>query len=659
LAKDRADGELLETLQAQLSLAGVDDRTVERNPGSTIVPSTPGLSTPDPQAILALLGSGATIRADRVALEGTLGEGGMGVVRLGRQHALDRLVAVKSLKPDFRDPRSIERLLREAWVTGHLDHPNVVPVYDIVRDGDGSPLIVLKKIEGVEWGKLMHDRDEVAKRFGTDDLLEWNLGVALQVCNAVSYAHSKHVLHRDLKPENVMIGAFGEVYVCDWGLAVLLEDDGNRRLPLAADARAMAGTPHYMAPEMLGGAESLLSERTDVYLLGAVLYEILTGNPPHRGETFLQIVASVVRSEPEIGPDVPSELAAIAKKALEREPADRYESVEQLRVAIRNALRHRDADRVAARGNAALASLLELVETAKKSGDDHTDAVFRKFVECRAGFGGALDIWAEHPTSIEGLARTIETMVDFLLSRNEPETAHTLLSELSRPPPELVARVGKARADKATTSAELKRLQDDHDWSAGRRTRFFVGTVITAVWTVVPIVVNALVDAGVLELYRDWRAILIPGALFVFVGGFAIWARESMTRTKINRGIGATALTAMAANVIGAAVSSTIGKDPWEHIHEQHLLFAAVGALAAVTIERWFALSAIGYLVGYLLIPVVGETKGLYVLGACNSTMLLVAVLRWGRRDDVQAAAVSLKRRTSELVRSQERRRAS
>jgi serine/threonine-protein kinase len=328
----------------------VNDRTVERNPGSTIVPSVPGMSAPDPHAVLALLGTSATIQADRVALEGTLGEGGMGIVRLGRQRALDRLVAVKSLKPDFRDPKSTERLLREAWVTGYLDHPNVVPVYDIVPDADGLPLIVLKKIEGVEWAKLIRDKAEVARRFETDDLLEWNLGVALQVSNAVSYAHSKRVLHRDLKPENVIIGAFGEVYLCDWGLAVLLEDDGSGRLPLASDAKAMAGTPHYMAPEMLGGTGSQLSERTDVYLLGAILYEIVTGHPPHRGESFLEIVSSVVRSEPEIGPEVAQELASIVRKALHRDPAQRYESIEQLRSALRAALRHRAADRVAARG---------------------------------------------------------------------------------------------------------------------------------------------------------------------------------------------------------------------------------------------------------------------------------------------------------------------
>src|SRR6185312_16743575 len=112
---------------------------------------------------------------------------------------------------------------------------------------DGSPIIVLKRIEGVEWSTLIADPAEVERKFGATDLLAWNLGILMQVLNAVRFAHHRGVLHRDLKPSNVMIGDFGEVYLLDWGIAVSLRDDGSGRFLLATDATELAGTPCYMA----------------------------------------------------------------------------------------------------------------------------------------------------------------------------------------------------------------------------------------------------------------------------------------------------------------------------------------------------------------------------------------------------------------------------
>src|SRR5689334_21645835 len=126
----------------------------------------------------------------------------------------------------------------------------------------------------------MRDGNAARERYGADDLLEYNLSILVQLCSAVSLAHERGVLHRDLKPENVMIGRFGEVYLVDWGIAVSLTADLQGRLPLAAEQNEIAGTPCYMAPEMLG-ALGKLSERTDVYLLGAILHENLSGEPPH------------------------------------------------------------------------------------------------------------------------------------------------------------------------------------------------------------------------------------------------------------------------------------------------------------------------------------------------------------------------------------------
>ena len=213
-----------------------------------------------------------------------LGEGGMGVVRSAEQVALGRIVAVKTLKPGRRDPASALDLLREAWVTGAIEHPNVVPVHYLDVEADGSPLLVLKRIEGVEWSALLGDAAEVERRFGATDLLAWNLGILMQVLNAVRFAHHRGVIHRDLKPANVMIGDFGEVYLLDWGIAVSLRDDGTGRFLLASKATEIAGTPCYMAPEMLGRESGPpLSERTDVYLAGLGALRARQRQPPPHG----------------------------------------------------------------------------------------------------------------------------------------------------------------------------------------------------------------------------------------------------------------------------------------------------------------------------------------------------------------------------------------
>ena len=226
-----------------------EDATLVRAPLSTIEP--PRADTDAARREGSLLD--AMPRSSRVRLESLLGEGGMGVVYLAEQESLGRKVAVKKVRAESRSPTSITRLLQEAWVIGQLEHPNIIPVYDISASDSGEPLIVLKRIDGVEWGQLMDDAATVQKRFRAPDLLEWNLDVMARVCDAVHFAHARGFIHRDLKPENVLIGELGEVYVADWGIAVTTRDD-QHIVPHARDAKEIAGTPAYMAPEKIGRA---------------------------------------------------------------------------------------------------------------------------------------------------------------------------------------------------------------------------------------------------------------------------------------------------------------------------------------------------------------------------------------------------------------------
>ncbi|MCA9573515.1 MAG: serine/threonine protein kinase, partial [Myxococcales bacterium] len=201
---------------------------------------------------------------------------------------------------------SVKRqLLREARVTGALEHPNIVPVHALLTSEEGAPLMVMKRVEGVAWGDRLRATDG-----GLEDL-EQNLRILLQVCHAVHFAHTRGVLHRDLKPHNVMLGEFGEVYVVDWGTAVALRDDVPiEGLPKARNVSGVVGTLQYMAPEMVGGSGAELDERSDVYLLGAMLHEVLTGDPPHLGDKVEQLLVRAWQSRPyTYEPQVPAELA--------------------------------------------------------------------------------------------------------------------------------------------------------------------------------------------------------------------------------------------------------------------------------------------------------------------------------------------------------------
>jgi serine/threonine protein kinase len=260
-------------------------------------------------------------------LLGVLGEGGMGVVYTARQASIDREVAVKMLKPEMvRSEFQRRKFLSEAAVTGELDHPNIVPIYDLGQSPDGALFYSMKKVQGTPWSKV------VAK-----STLQENLETLMKVADAVAFAHSRGVIHRDLKPENIMLGEFGEVLVLDWGLAVATE--GHRATPNIPSAQNIAGTPAYMAPEMATGPMELITKASDVYLLGAILYEVVTGAPPHYGKTAMDCLTAAARNKI-VATTNRSELVDIARTAMATDPADRYGSVQEFQTAVREYQSH-------------------------------------------------------------------------------------------------------------------------------------------------------------------------------------------------------------------------------------------------------------------------------------------------------------------------------
>lgn len=279
---------------------------------------------------------------DRFETRGTVAKGGMGSILDVFDHRMQRQVAMKVLHPDLVSRQGeLEIFLREAQITGQLDHPNIVPVHDMGQD-TSLPWFAMKLVRGQSLAEMFR-RLGPGKLPGAD--IEAFLKVMIKVCDAVAFAHSRDVLHLDLKPHNIMVGSHGQVYVMDWGIAVRGSrgDDGRLR-PLELK-KGLRGTLAYMAPEQARFGLAGVDERADVYGLGAVLYEFLTGRPPFEPRGVLEDVVRVADNvvlDPLETPTLrqpPPGLAAIATRALAHDPRDRYPDVPTLQAELEALMR--------------------------------------------------------------------------------------------------------------------------------------------------------------------------------------------------------------------------------------------------------------------------------------------------------------------------------
>ncbi len=277
----------------------------------------------------------------RYRIESSIGKGGMGEVLRGRDSELGREIAVKVLLEKHRaHPDLARRFLEEAQIAGQLVHPGIVPVYEMGTSADHRPFFTMKLVRGPRLAELLSARET------TDSDLPRFLSIFEQVCQAVAYAHSRGVIHRDLKPQNMMVGAFGEVQVMDWGLAKVLARSGreqtsdsadetdvrivrNQAEPSATRVGSVFGTPQYMPPEQARGEIDKLDERADVFALGAILCEILTGQPPFAGASGIEVLARAARADLADafarldGCGADSELTKLATQCLSADPLAR------------------------------------------------------------------------------------------------------------------------------------------------------------------------------------------------------------------------------------------------------------------------------------------------------------------------------------------------
>ena len=377
--------------------------------------------------------------AMRYTITDKLGEGGMGIVHACRDRRIGRDVALKTMRSEHLQRADlVTRFLREACVQGQLEHPAIVPVYDLGRDAEGSVYFTMKRLRGATFEAIvaaLRDGDEhAARQFSRRKLL----AAFASVCQALHFAHARGVIHRDLKPGNVMLGDFGEVYVLDWGLAKLLhvpelaepsEVHSGTIGPGGKSVHGAAmGTPGYMAPEQVRGEE--VDARSDVYALGAILFELLARVPlhPHGREAAFASTLFGPDARPSVRSpalDLPPELDAVCARATALDPRDRYPSARHMFDAIERFLdgdrdlqirRERSID--AARRAATLAD--RALNPALVRAADATDARAQALRD--AGRALALD-----PTNSEAVTTLIRLLTD--PPRQAPPEA---LAELAR-----------------------------------------------------------------------------------------------------------------------------------------------------------------------------------------------------------------------------------
>ncbi len=562
--------------------------TAARSDDGTLLPPT---VTPNTGEALLLKG---LPRVDRLSssagleLGSTIGEGGMGIVRVAQQASVGRPVAVKTLRPDKTGAELTLHLLREAWITGRLEHPNIIPVHDVGLDVDGRPLIVMKRVEGRAWSELIYEEDHD---------LRWHLRILEQVCHAVEFASAQGIIHRDLKPANVMIGRFGEVYVLDWGIAVSLNDDDAGRLPLAKDVVGVAGTPGYMAPEMVADTGEDLCPATDVYLLGAVLHELITKQKRHQGDSLHHVLVSSLRSSAHVYEDyLPSELTTIANRATMADPAARYASAGAFRQAIVDFLEHESSRELSDDAGLRLQTWANL-------GTEEAEAdplvVQDLFSEARFGFEQAIKAWPDNQEARQGLQRCLERKFEHDLARDDFESASVVLASLAEQRPDLVSRLSDLKSRLQSRRSELKtlrHLQQARDLNVGRRTRAFLMLVSAVAFALVAAGGGWLRDVDGVELYTYFY--VTSAAKLVAAGLLFAWAKESLTKTQVNR-----QLTAVTFLLIVMELAVRPFADMLGHPIEHSLLidfgvYALVSATLAITVDKRLAWCPAFYIAG-------------------------------------------------------------
>jgi serine/threonine-protein kinase len=522
----------------------------------------------------ALVAEAVTDPAKRYRIQEVLGAGGMGEVRLCLDEAIGREVAMKTLI-DGRSAgaRAAQRFFREVRVQGQLEHPSVVPVYDIGAGADGRLFFTMRRVCGPTLAAVLDalERGDTSVHGGVTRrrLLE----AFVRVCLVVDYAHQRGVLHRDLKPANIMLGSYGEVYVLDWGIAKLAAEHATEAPVVAGGTAAppvdlpavrpgasggAEGTPGYMSPEQVLGLDDAEGPRTDVYALGAILYEILTLRPLHRGGRDRVLEATLRGADARasaVAADVPPELDDVCVRATRVDRAERIASAREMAEAVE---RYLDGDRDVERRRDLAAGHVERARDAARRSQ------------------GIADVASAEAARAEAMREVIQALA---LDAGQADARRLLVQLLLEVPEQLPPSVEVEMAE-ATRRARV------------HTARFGVYALLAWVATI-----PFAAALGV----RDWRSFGATSALAVVSALYAVWMWRAGAAAPRHR----MALAALLAAISGSlscwlgpfvlapvAAASTMAWFTFQSDRRERRILMALGGLAMLVP---FLLEALGW----------------------------------------------------------------
>ncbi len=533
------------------------------------------LSFVDPDAVAS-----PAARETDLVVHAQLGAGGMGTVHLAHQRSLRRDVAVKRIHEGANEAGLCSALLHEAVAMGSLEHPNIVPVHALGLEKPGRPLLVMKRISGVLWRDLIRDPSHPALarlRQGSDDPLLAHITVLSQVCNALQFAHSRGIIHRDVKPDNVMIGEYGEVYLLDWGIAL------DRNSTPDDAVQPLVGTPAYMAPEMLGGTAGTIDARTDVYLLGATLHEVLTGRPRHAGSTIHAVLLSAALSEPvTFDASIPKELAALCNLATSCERPERPESAEAFRLALADYQRHRGSLDLS---DSADARIAELNAGAANGSDDLLGAnAYRALTESRFAYARALKDWPGNAAASAGLDACLALMLERELRLKNTAAARALVDEIHGDVKDFTSRIEaqeKAALLEHEQAESMKRETHEMDTSISLRARRII-LVFLLVMSSALGVQSVRLMSGSAPRPPISAVALLGSVIALAVVGLVIGGRKRLLANRVGRQLTLAAVLAVSSTAVADLVLWYEGGTFHQASVIMLLLYAAQFALASI-----------------------------------------------------------------------------
>ncbi|MCA9604849.1 MAG: serine/threonine protein kinase [Myxococcales bacterium] len=572
MAKITANEELREVLRRQLGDADVAPTETLGREALTIGARL--AARPDVPLPSVTIGDDAS--NDFRILE-TLGEGGMGLVYRARQRALGRDVALKRLREDAGEANEIA-LLREATLAGRLEHPNLVPIHGLGHCEGVGPVVVMKRVRGEPMKVRLADLDR-----DDEPAIAAHVETLVHVCDAMDHAHRQGIVHRDLKPENVMLGDLGEVYVVDWGVALDLGEDRVDEL--------LVGTPAYMAPEMVDHSGAI-DERTDVYLLGGILHEILTGRPPHRGRDSTSAMLNALRPVQIQTDHLPEELVAICLRACALLPENRFPTAAALRDALHGWLEHRSAAQLATRAHAQLAEALVELE-----GDapDHA-ATLERLDRVRHGFQNAVELWPGNPRALEGLDAVTEPILRCQLALGNLPAARRLVEQARTTiDPALRARLETLEAkreEEERARHHIQALARERDLAIGGESRRAISILIVGALSATAAAVFAA--RGGTEPGHPTFLFGLSVVLFAFVSAIVLAMRSRLLANYVNRFTILTVLACFGGVVLHRGLALLAGHTGLEIVQTDLVLVTVLISLLAIVHRGFLLVSAVG-----------------------------------------------------------------